>query len=68
MKAYRSWKPSAERFRIETPAECVSDQLTEDREKLLDLLEIGLIDATWLASLLPEHAARLQQLIDDPDG
>jgi hypothetical protein len=23
---------------------------------------------TWLPRLVPEHAARLQQLIDDPDG
>ena len=40
----------------------------KDQVHLLDLLDIGLIDATWLSSLLPEHAARLQQLIDDPDG
>jgi hypothetical protein len=40
----------------------------KDQVHLLDLLEIGLIDASWLPRLLPEHAARLQQLIDDPDG
>jgi hypothetical protein len=40
----------------------------KDQVHLLDLLDLGLIDATWLSSLLPEHAARLQQLIDDPDG
>jgi len=40
----------------------------KDQVHLLDLLEIGLIDATWLPSLLPEHADRLQQLIDDPQG
>ena len=40
----------------------------KDQVHLLDLLDIGLIDATWLSSLLPEHAERLQQLIDDPDG
>jgi hypothetical protein len=40
----------------------------KDQVHLLDLLAIGLIDAAWLSSLLPEHAARLQQLIDDPDG
>ena len=40
----------------------------EDRMHLRDLLEIGLIDSSWLPHLLPEHAARLQQLIDDPDG
>ncbi|MFM9959923.1 MAG: hypothetical protein ACKV2Q_01715 [Planctomycetaceae bacterium] len=40
----------------------------KDQVHLLDLLDLGLIDSTWLPSLLPEHAARLQQLIDDPNG
>jgi len=40
----------------------------KDQMHLLDLLEIGLIDTTWLPSLLPEHADRLQQLLDDPHG
>jgi len=40
----------------------------KDQVHLLDLLELGLIDATWLGLLLPEQATRLQQLIDDPEG
>jgi hypothetical protein len=40
----------------------------KDQVHLLDLLEIGLIDASWLTRLLPEQASRLQQLIADPDG
>lgn len=40
----------------------------KDRTHLRDLLDVGLIDATWLSRLVPEHAARLQQLIDDPNG
>lgn len=40
----------------------------KDQMHLLDLLDVGLIDATWLPALLPQHADRLQQLIDDPDG
>ena len=40
----------------------------KDQVHLLDLLSLGLIDSTLQSSLLPEHAARLQQLIDDPDG
>ena len=40
----------------------------KDRMHLRDMLEVGLIDSSWLVQLLPEHAARLQQLIDDPDG
>jgi hypothetical protein len=40
----------------------------KDRTHLRDLLDLGLIDSTWLPRLLPEHAMRLQQLIDDPNG
>lgn len=40
----------------------------KDQVHLLDLLSVGLIDATWLSRLIPEHAKRLQQLLDDPDG
>ena len=39
-----------------------------DRTHLRDFLSLGLVDASWLPRLVPEHAARLQQLIDDPDG
>ena len=40
----------------------------KDRTHLRDFIDLGLIDASWLPRLVPEHAARLQQLIDDPDG
>ncbi len=40
----------------------------KDRTHLRDLVTLGLIDASWLPRLVPEHAARLQQLLDDPDG
>ena len=40
----------------------------KDQTHLLDMLSLGLIDASWLPRLVPEHAARLQQRIDDPDG
>jgi hypothetical protein len=40
----------------------------KDQVHLLDMLSLGLLDASWLPRLVPEHAARLQQLIDDPDG
>ena len=40
----------------------------KDQVHLLDFLDVGLIDESWLVNLLPEHADRLQQLIDDPDG
>jgi hypothetical protein len=40
----------------------------KDQIHLMDMLSLGLVDASWLPRLVPEHAARLQQLIDDPDG
>jgi hypothetical protein len=34
----------------------------------MDLLDVGLIDARWLDRLPDELRARLQELIDTPDG
>ncbi len=40
----------------------------KDRTHLRDLLEAGLIDASWLAKLPSDLASRLKLLIDTPDG
>ncbi len=40
----------------------------KDRTHLRDLLEVGLIDATWCSRFPPELGSRLQQLIDTPSG
>lgn len=40
----------------------------KDRTHLRDMLEVGLIDAHWVAQLPPELGRRLQALIDDPFG
>ena len=40
----------------------------KDRVHLMDLIEVGLVDANWLAALPPELATRLQQLLDNPDA
>ena len=40
----------------------------KDRTHLRDMLEIGLINETWPARFSPTLAARLQELIDDPEG
>ena len=40
----------------------------KDRTHLRDLLDVGLIDASWVSRYPPELARRLQELIDDPDG
>jgi hypothetical protein len=40
----------------------------KDRAHLRDMIEIGLIDQTWPARFSPELAARLQQILDTPEG
>lgn len=40
----------------------------KDRVHLVDMLDVELIDASWLTRLQPELAARLKQLIEDPDA
>ena len=40
----------------------------KDRTHLRDMIDVGLIDTTWTNRLIPDLAARLQQLLDDPDG
>ena len=40
----------------------------KDQVHLLDLIGVGLLDATWPARLPPRLGARLQQLLDDPHG
>jgi len=42
--------------------------LYKDRTHVRDMLSVGLIDASWPARFPPELAARLQHLIDTPDG
>jgi hypothetical protein len=40
----------------------------KDRVHLRDMISIGLIDANWTRRLPSDLAARLQELLDDPDG
>lgn len=40
----------------------------KDRAHLRDMLEIGLIDSTWPSRFSPTLAARLQELIDNPES
>ncbi len=59
-------------FRVVTLDALVRMKLTsfqdKDRTHLRDMIEVGLIDATWMSRLIPDLAARLQQLLDDPEG
>ncbi len=47
-------------------------KLTSNRRKdqmhVLDMIDVGLVDATWPSRLPADLAARLQELLDDPEG
>jgi len=59
-------------FRVLTLEALVRMKLTsfrdKDRTHLRDLLEVGLVDQTWCKRFPPALAARLQELIDNPQG
>jgi hypothetical protein len=59
-------------FRIVALDSLVRMKLTSFRRKdqvhLLDMLDLRLIDESWLTKLPADLAARLQELIDTPDG
>ena len=40
----------------------------KDRTHLRDMIQVGLIDATWPVRLPPPLGERLQSLLDNPDG
>jgi len=62
----------ADQYRVLALPALVRMKLTsfrlKDKVHLLDLLDVGLIDAGWVPSLPPELGARLQELIDNPDA
>ena len=63
---------AATAFRLLSLESLVRMKLTSFRDKdrmhLRDLLEVGLIDATWRERFSPALAERLQELIDHPEG
>lgn len=40
----------------------------KDRMHIRDFIDVGLVDSSWTARLPAELAARLQELLDNPDG
>ena len=63
---------TAAHFRLLSLESLVRMKLTSFRRKdqmhLLDLIGVGLLDGTWPPRFVPELAARLQDLIDHPEG
>jgi hypothetical protein len=62
----------SDRFRVLSPDALVRIKLTafrdKDRVHLRDLIDVGLLDATWPLRFPPELGARLQSLLDTPEG
>jgi hypothetical protein len=63
---------ATESFRLVSLEPLVRMKLTafrdKDRTHLRDLIEVGLINASWLAQLPEILRARLKQLLDNPEG
>jgi hypothetical protein len=63
---------ATESFRLVSLAALVQMKLSsfrdKDRTHLRDLIEVGLVDASWCPQLAPSLRARLQQILDNPDG
>jgi len=59
-------------FRVLTLDALLRMKLTSFRRKdqvhVLDLIGVGLVDASWVPRLPAELAARLQELLDNPEG
>lgn len=64
-------EPAAQ-FQVVSLAALVQMKLNSNRDKdrthLRDMIDVGLIDRTWLPRLPEELAARLQQILDTPNG
>lgn len=62
---------ATERFRVLSLMAVVRIKLTafrdKDRTHLRDLIDVGLIDRTWLDRLPPALTDRLKQLLDNPE-
>jgi hypothetical protein len=59
-------------FRVLALKSLVVMKLTSFRKKdqvhILDMIEVGLLDETWLPELPAELSARLKELLDNPEG
>ena len=62
----------ADLFRVLTLKALVRMKLTsfrlKDRVHVLDMIDVGLIDETWLPRLPDELSSRLKELLDHPEG
>ncbi len=63
---------SAGEYRVLSLETLVQIKLTafrdKDRMHLRDLIDVGIIDESWVGRLMPELGTRLKKLLDDPNG
>ncbi len=63
---------AADSFRVLTLDALLKMKLTSYRRKdqvhVQDMIDVGLVDASWLSRVPPSLAPRLQELLDTPDG
>jgi hypothetical protein len=63
---------AAQRFRVLSLEALVRIKLTafcdKDKVHIRNLIDVGLVDATWPARFGPELGSRLQSLLDTPEG
>jgi hypothetical protein len=63
---------ATESFRLLTLDALVRMKLTsfrdKDRTHLRDLIDVGLLEASWVPQLPTELGTRLQSLLDNPEG
>jgi hypothetical protein len=63
---------AADQFQVVSLSALVQMKLNsfrlKDRVHLLDLIDVGLVDPSWVARLPAELGKRLQQLLDNPDA
>ena len=59
-------------FRVLALESLVKMKLTsfrlKDRMHILDMIDVGLVDETWLPRLPAELSSRLKELLDNPEG
>lgn len=62
----------AANFRVLSLEALVRMKLTSNRDKdrthIRDLIDVGMLDASWPGHFQPELAARLQHILDTPEG
>lgn len=66
--AVMAWVEQVDELAVRFTQAKLASYRRKDQVHVLDMIGVGLVDATWPARYLPELAARQQHLLDTPDG